>query len=197
MIPYNHTTMKIAFGYKMRSGKDTSCSYLLKEYGGTEVRFASAIYDILNYTQTKCGFTLEKDREFLKMIGQWAREKDSDVWVKAAFLPSTTGGGNLFCPDLRFKNEMRYLKENGWKCVKIIRTHICLTEAVPSQEDPEEGHVSETELDTIPDAEWDYIIENNGSLENLYAKLDVLASDPLKRRGGPDLDRSKEGMGGS
>ena len=32
--------MKIAFGYKMRSGKDTAVDYLITKYGGKKITFA-------------------------------------------------------------------------------------------------------------------------------------------------------------
>jgi len=57
--------MRIAFGYKARSGKDTSADYLARAYGGERLAFAQPLYDILQHAQRTCGFPDEKDRAFL------------------------------------------------------------------------------------------------------------------------------------
>ena len=43
--------MKIAFGYKMRSGKDTSVEYLIKKYGGEKISFSQPLYEALYAVQ--------------------------------------------------------------------------------------------------------------------------------------------------
>ena len=48
--------MRIAFGCKMGSGKDTAVSYLISKYGGKRLAFADPIYKIQNYAQQLCGF---------------------------------------------------------------------------------------------------------------------------------------------
>ena len=160
--------MKIAFGYKMGVGKDTAVEYLIKKYGGKQISFASPIYDILNYAQNRCGFKKEKDRQFLQYVGtEWARKKEENIWVRLA-LESTTDDTNNFLSDVRFKNELNALKKNNWICVKINRDVI---------EKNREGtgnnkHSSETELDSVSDENWDYVIYNNGSIKDFYQNID-------------------------
>jgi hypothetical protein len=159
--------MKIAFGYRMGVGKDTAVNYLIQKHGGTRVSFAGPIYDILAYAQKRCGFTPHKDRQFLQYIGaEWGRRQDPDIWVKLALEASAETQGNVFISDLRFPNEFEALKRDGWICVKLIRT------------DPEDRvgtgtatHISETALDGVPDEEWDYVIANDGTLEEFEAKI--------------------------
>lgn len=68
--------MKIAFGYKMSSGKDTSVDYLIKKYGGEKISFSKFLYNIMYYVQDLCGLEKEKDRHFLQLIGtEWGRKK--------------------------------------------------------------------------------------------------------------------------
>jgi hypothetical protein len=162
----NINNMKLAFGYKMRCGKDTACDYMIKTHGGKKLSFASPIYDILHYAQKRCGITQEKDREFLQYIGtEWGRKKDENLWVnlllKNTVLTNNEIPTNFFVSDLRFLNEFYALKNNGWTCIKIIRSEFKQTHS----------HISETQLDDLPDNEWDYIIYNDDSLEEFYKKL--------------------------
>jgi dephospho-CoA kinase len=165
--------MKIAFGYKMSTGKDTCVDYLIEKYGGKKYSFSKYLYDILYYAQSICKFNQEKDRKFLQWIGtEWGRNIDKDIWVKL-FLEDIkndekNGVKNFFCSDVRFLNEFEALKKNGWICVKLVR-RIENDERIGSGN---ETHISEYELDSLPDDKWDFTIENNGSLEDLKKKLD-------------------------
>lgn len=159
--------MKIAFGYKMRSGKDTSVDYLIEKYGGKKITFAKPLYDALYKVQDTFHLQKEKDRPFLQLVGDWAREKDENIFVNLA-LKSKIDGNN-FCNDLRFLNEFQTLKKDGWICVKILKN----TGLPPS------NHKSENELNSIKDEEWDYIVDNNGSFQELYYQLDDLVTKSI------------------
>ena len=161
--------MRLAFGYKMGAGKDTAVDYLIQKHGGVQISFAAPIYDIQRYAQERCGFKLEKDRQFLQYIGtDWARKKEPDVWVRLA-VEATPKEGNVFLSDLRFPNEFKALKREGWTCVKLVRPHQEERKGTGSH-----SHASETALDVIPDNDWDHILYNDGSLEDFHAKLDNL-----------------------
>lgn len=167
--------MKIAFGYKMGTGKDACVKYLLNNYGGEKIYFAKPIYDILYYAQKLCGLNIEKDRKFLQFIGtNWGREKDPDMWVNLV-LKDLPNSENIYCSDVRFLNEFRNLKNKGWIMIKVNRN----TEFIHSNRigTGKETHISEHELDTLPDSEWDFILDNNSTLENLYIKLDGIVRD--------------------
>lgn len=62
--------------------------------------------------------------------------------------------------DTRFPNELAAVKEKHGITVKIVRDGITNVGAT---------HASETALDHITD--WDYVIDNNGSLEDLKRQL--------------------------
>lgn len=163
--------MKIAFGYRMGVGKDEAVSYLLSTCGGSHIAFATPLYDIQEYAQQVCGFKLVKDRRFLQWVGtEWARHTDPDVWVRV-LLKSVPGTGNVFLSDLRFLNELAALKAAGWTCVKLIRTNSGERVGTGSDE-----HPSEHELDSLSDTDWDYVVENEGTLEEFYDRLDILVS---------------------
>ncbi len=165
-------TVKIAFGYKMGCGKDTCVTHLKRKYGGRSLAFADPIYDILHFAQDLCKFDRTKDRAFLQWIGtEWAQKRDPEVWVKL-FLERaeelSKSQGFIYCSDLRFKHEFKALKANGWLCVKIRRSGVVKSRIGTGKAD----HVSETELDELPDSAWDAVIENNGSVYDLHVKMD-------------------------
>lgn len=168
--------MKIAFGYKMGSGKDTAVSYLKSRFGGVSLSFAEPLYEIMHYTQKRCGMKIQKDRLFLQLVGtEWGRNIDPDIWIhllleKVASLQkekTTNERENIYISDLRFINEMKALKNNGWICVKLVRDFMDERKGTGKK-----THKSEHELDTIEEDAWDYIIENKGTLEEFYARLD-------------------------
>lgn len=162
--------MKIAFGGKMGTGKDTSVNYLIKKYGGVKISFSDSIYDILYYAQNVCGFKKEKDRKFLQWIGtEWAREKNPEIWIELT-LKNYPKDENVYCSDIRFKNELNALKEDGWICIKLNMDDTNNKRIGTGTK----NHISEKDLDDLNDDYWDYIIKNDGSLLNLYDKLEKI-----------------------
>lgn len=170
-VDENSQGLRIAFGCQARVGKDTAVGYLLKKYGGTHLKFAKPIYEILIFAQEKCGFQKVKDRKFLQWIGtEWARAQDPDIWCKMLIsevekLPKET---NIFISDLRFPNEFQYLREAGFTLIKIERDNSTLLDAKVKK------HTSETSLDQ--EKNWDYRIYNNSSIVEFYRKLDSTIS---------------------
>jgi hypothetical protein len=163
--------MRIAFGINAGVGKDISVDYLIKKYGGVKHSFAKPLYDILYYAQKKLLLPLEKNRKFLQIVGDCFREQDDDIFVNLCLMESNLDKNkNHFISDLRYKNEFDMLKKNGWICIKIIRN---VDESRIGNGDCE--HKSEHSLDSVPDNNWHYIIDNNDSLESLYSKLDNIA----------------------
>jgi dephospho-CoA kinase len=159
--------MRIAFGYKMGCGKDTAVDYLISRYGGTKLKFADPIYNMMEYCQKVCEFPSEKDRKFLQFIGtEWAREKDPDIWINKV-LSRSKDDGNYFLSDLRFLNEFNALRRNGWILIKLRRNQGSDREGSGSI-----NHISENELDSTLDEYWDYVIDNNGEIEDLYRDIE-------------------------
>lgn len=62
--------------------------------------------------------------------------------------------------DVRFKNEFDYLKQLGFYQIRIYRDEVVKS-----------SHISETNQDTIKDSEFDYVINNSGTLEDLKAQV--------------------------
>lgn len=163
--------MKIAFGDKARVGKDTAVEYLISNYGGKKFSFAEDLYKILNFAQKTCGFPIEKDRKFLQFIGtDWAREIDPNVWVNLTIQKvNDSNVKNAYVSDVRFRNEFDALKNDGWLMVKIKR------EIKKESVGGIESHSSEN--NDIDDCEWDMVIDNNGSFEELKTELDNIVKN--------------------
>jgi hypothetical protein len=159
--------MKIAFGCQSRTGKSSSVDFLISKHGGVEKSFSSPIYEIMHYTQKKCGFEEKKDRDFLQIIGTWGRNKDPSVWINSMDINEDE---NIFVSDVRFNNEFDFLKKNGFIMIRILRD----LEDIKDFGNGDIKHLSETELIYKPLTEWDYIIKNNESLDIFYKKLDEI-----------------------
>lgn len=114
-------------------------------------------------------------RDFLQILGTEALRDGlhKNTWVNAlladykAYNVSTDEDGNVtyrmphwIITDTRFPNELAAVKEKGGITIKVVRDNTTNIGAT---------HSSETALDNVTD--WDYVIDNNGSLEDLKRQL--------------------------
>ena len=158
------TKVKIACGFRQRSGKDTAANHLLRRHGGTRLAFAQPLYEVLAFAQDTFGLPIQKDRRFLQWVGtEWARSQDPDLLTNIAMARAEQATGNVFISDVRFPNEFKACRANGFTMVKIVR---------PGS--PEDSHESETALAGVPDTDWDVVIHNDGTLDEFYHKLNTL-----------------------
>jgi hypothetical protein len=171
--------MKIAMTGKMGVGKDICIKYLINKYGGTKIAFSDYLYDILHYAQKVCGFKLQKDRKFLQFIGtDWGREKDDNVWINLTLKKIKKTQGYIYISDCRFVNEFNALKNDDFIIIKIVRNKIDYNREGTGTR----NHISETELDSIPNENFNYILENNSSLKILYHYLDIIIDDIINKQ---------------
>jgi len=156
--------VRIAFSGKMQVGKTTSADYLVQKYGFIKLSFAGKLKEIakdLWSEQFECN---QKPRKLLQDLGMKMREIDQDVWVNYVLrivhiLPKDS---NIVIDDLRFMNEYKALKNEGFFIVRIIR------DVPPS---PFDDHPSEKEVEQMP---YDVLLLNTGTLDRLYEKLDKI-----------------------
>jgi len=156
--------LRIAFSGKMQVGKTTSADYLVQKYGFNKLSFAGKLKEIakdLWPEQFECG---QKPRKLLQDLGMKMREIDQDVWVKylVRIVRSLPKESNIVVDDLRFMNEYKVLKNEGFFIVRIVR------EVPPS---PFDDHPSEKEVEQMP---YDLLLLNTGTLDRLYEKLDKI-----------------------
>lgn len=103
-------------------------------------------------------------REFLQRLGTDAIRTGlhQDAWVMALF-SDYREYDNWIITDCRFPNEAKMVSDYGGKVVRINRTGF----------GPVNNHPSETAID---DWDFDAIIENNGTLEDLKESARILMS---------------------
>ena len=168
----------ISFSYTMRSGKDCSCDYLVKQYGFKKIAFATSLKEacgsIFGLTDEQMHGKLKEvvdgywgmtPRHILQQFGtETMREHfDKDIWVKSVFKRISLEPETNWCiSDCRFLNEVEFVKQQGGIAIKLVRN----TGLPPST------HISETQLNSY--SGWDYVIDNNGSVEDLHRILDSI-----------------------
>lgn len=184
--------MVIVFGLCGNSGcgKDTVADFLQEEHGFYKVSFAAKIKEIisdlfpLGYNELYGDkrntpspvLNLKTPRDLLQQLGVLMRQFDEDVWANYIInksinevLINKLGAKKIVISDTRFISEINCMKRafgNNFKTIKINRPI--------DKSDGLYTHVSETELQTIRDEEFDYIINNNGSLYKLYGMIDEM-----------------------
>jgi dephospho-CoA kinase len=168
-----------------QSGKDTVANHLVEHYGFTRIAFADSIREALYRLNPSLpdvpdlpGVTLKSavdsmGWEFVKNISPHTRALlqrfgtevardlwDEDFWVDLA-MKKASSLDKVVITDVRYPNELEaILKANGdvWR---IIKPNIA----------PVNRHASEVALDHY---QFNRIILNDTSLENLYATVDYL-----------------------
>lgn len=140
-------------------------------------------------------FTYLTPREALQKLGtEWARHCYEDTWVQLAIrtankllkesgytysqaqgLRATTQAvqsEGVVIPDVRFRNEIKCIKEAGGVVFRVRRDS--------SLDGGAAQHVSETEQAGIPDSVFDLVIDNQGTLDDLKVKVVEIASQHFK-----------------
>lgn len=94
--------------------------------------------------------------------GIW-HEDDGRDWQRADDIEAGEIRG-VAVTDVRFRNEIKAIKEAGGKVIRIARPGAGLDGSGAL-------HVSETEQASIPDSAFDAVIQNTGTLEDLRARI--------------------------
>ena len=158
-----------AFADKM---KEVAANLLDCEYD--EIETLKVLEDI-KITDEACirqGTTM---RKFLQRLGQIVKDITNDDYIWCELLSEDmTAGSNYIITDCRFPFEAQYLKDlaNSYGVpVAVVKIHN------PHVELGKDQHVSEQSFEQI---EFDYIVENDGSLEDLQVKAIKLVDKFLK-----------------
>lgn len=181
----------IGLGHRRRVGKDTFAHILIDKLNKMgivteQISFSTPMYQIAEIVYGWAGFKTKEfydndevakasilpalgktPRDILIAIGKIFREDiHNDTWIHCALTtPRNCTIGII--SDVRFPNEFKLIQECGGKCVKIIRP------SYPEFDDPCDSALSKQEG-------WDYIIENDGTLEDLNKKADEFIDMILK-----------------
>lgn len=157
--------MLLAFTGRMGSGKDTCAEHLIQKYGF--VRFAFA--DQLKALAKEIGWNGEKDeagRRLLQQLGNGARvHLGSEIWIRAMENVISNSGRkhNLVVTDVRYPNEEEWVRQKDGFLIRIERPSV-------NRNGLEHQHVTEKNIDAI---EADLTLVNDGTIEELYHKLDA------------------------
>ena len=169
---------------KAGSGKDTIGDYLIKEYGFKKISLADPIKRLVKdifalddhtvYDRVAREEPLERwdgwtVRELLQYIGtELFRENiDSAIWVKSLWYKIQDDKENDYVvSDLRFPNELQFFRdkaeEGEFIAIKVVREGCVGRVGL-------KGHASEAY-----DLEGDFEVLNNGTMEQLYNKIDCV-----------------------
>lgn len=122
----------VGFSGKRGAGKTQAALHLSKYHGFKIVSFGNSLREMAKtfFPFTPVDFS-EKNKEspyklydwtprdFMIALGKFARFHDEDYWVKAAKIESIDG--NIAIDDVRFPNEVEYLKGLGGRLVRLER----------------------------------------------------------------------------
>lgn len=179
----------LGLGCTAQVGKDTAADYLEKRYPGRVKRigFADKLKKIamelfgLSYEQCYGAQGIKETidprygltpREILQSIGEKMREIYPSIWVDTVFnttmVELQAAGYDCFViSDVRYPNEADRVHDKGGVVVKITRKGSGVTVGAK--------HSSETSMQDYK--EFDYVIENDSTLEEYFQKIDQVMED--------------------
>ena len=166
---------------KARSGKDAIAKFAWSQYGFTRIAFADPVKMA---AQAKFGLTAAQTwddelkevviphwnmtpRQMFQMEGTEAGRNvfGGDLWIKRFMLSYNLlkDTDDIIVPDVRFDNEASAIRDLGGIIIEIRRGQAGLSGSAGA-------HVSESGL-SLP---ADYVIDNNGTLEELHEKFEAI-----------------------
>ena len=103
-------------------------------------------------------------RVLLQDIGESFKKYNPKIWVNAfdnSFTKCKNKNYNIvIASDLRFIDEYSYLKDNGFYIIRLVRDDVNMM-----------SHISETQQDQIKDNDFNIIINNNGTIDDLRVQV--------------------------
>lgn len=179
--------MSILIGFlgKKRSGKDTCGDYLCDKYKFKKYNFAKPLKEIckiiFNFNDDQLYGDLKEvpdekwkitPRHAFQYIGtdMFRNMFCDDVWIKIFENKYVEDVHNYCICDVRFKNEINCIHKNNGFIIKITR---------PNNINDSEIDMHESEnIDDI--TEYDFEIINDGDINNLCEKLEIILNDIIK-----------------
>jgi len=180
------------------SGKDTVAEQLVKQHNFKRDSFAKSLKDatanifgwdralLEGHSKESREWREQPDRFWSEKFGKevtprWilqyfgtevCRENMLDsIWVDS--LVARYRGENTVISDTRFVNEINTIRKQGGKIVLVKRGEI------PSREEMQTSGAHQSEWDWIG-CKFDYEINNNGTLQELYTSVDDMLSHLLQ-----------------
>lgn len=192
---------KIAIAGKANSGKNTiaeligkysRCTYRLFAFADPMKKMIMTMFpetktDIL-WGPSHLRMTLIPNnseltyRHLLLDIGKLGRGYDPNIWINATIhmvrefinfdpIRPDMNGRVALISDVRFKNELKAVKEDDFLLIRVVRPNAVSTTTSTD--------VSEVDLDDVPNSEFDVILTNDGTMEDLQAKIKTIVDTYL------------------
>ena len=179
------------------SGKDTVAERLVTHHGYKRDSFAKSLKDavssMFNWDRDLLEGNTKESREWREQPDAfWSKKMGKEVtprvilqqfgtevmrgqmydgiWVDSCI--GRYNGENTVISDTRFQNEIKTIKAHGGKIICVTRG------GLPTQEDMKKRGAHRSEWDWL-DSTFDYVIDNNGTKEELFAKVDLIVSDKI------------------
>lgn len=162
----------IIFSGKQYAGKDTAAKIMLDEMPDFR---RCAMGDIIkltygaqkNLTYDEIEKNKSKYRADLIILGNWGRAQSPDYWLQKI----VEQDGNIIVTDVRIPHEYEVFKKAGAITIRVEATREIRASRgeLIGEED-----ITEVGLDNIKD--WDFVIENNSSYENLKLQVNRIIS---------------------
>ena len=169
---------------KAEAGKDTCAKILKEEYEAAGKRvIVIAFADLVRFLLTKYySITEFKTPEGRTRIQNFATEKirgqDMGFWARhvATFLYLVRDDFDIaIIPDWRFENEFTYIyKTFGKDIVRPILITRTDVRHVDNMTEEQRNHVSETQLDFLPESFYSAVIHNDGTIAELTETIQNL-----------------------
>jgi hypothetical protein len=180
--------MIIGLNGRMQSGKDTTAQILAQTYSNIErVAFAEKLKQSAAAALGISIDTLEdlklREREHVELLSnphvmsfnirtylqRYGTEAHRDIfgddfWVEQVLDKPVTDGHILVVTDMRFPNEISGVLDRGGIAVKIRR------------KEADERPITHPSEQTLPDEQFDYFLDNNGTVDDLRAEVLTMAS---------------------
>ena len=172
--------MRIALSGLKRSGKDTIGSYLIQNYSCKRFAFADEVKRLARELFPEEFVQNDKPVDLLQWLGNTMRQRNPDVWINrlATMIQLTKDPvPNLVVTDVRYPNEVQALKNLGFTIVKVqVPVEASIERSKATEVNfTEELLLHESEqLAQSNEQYYDYIIENTGTLEELYSKVEEM-----------------------
>lgn len=163
----------IIFSGKQYSGKDTAAKIMLEDMPDFK---RCAMGDIIkltygeqnNLTYDEIEQNKAKYRQGLISLGNWGREQDPDYWLKKIIEQN----GNIVVTDVRVPHEYEVFKNANAISIRIEASR---ENRLRRGELVGENDITETGLDNVTD--WDYIVDNNGSYDQLKKQIKKIIAE--------------------